>query len=315
MKKTFLITALQNGAKRIPLGLGFALTVTCLQLNTTAQEVDLGTANNFAVLAGSAVTSSGNTVINGGNVGVSPGTAVTGFYPPGVVNGPYTVQSATAAAAQAQSDLTTAFNAAAGFAPTSGNDYTSFNGGNLGGLTLTPGVYFFSTTAAIKSGTLTLNDLGNPDAVFIFQIGSTLTTASDTSVVTINSGAPQGSVPGVSVFWQVGSAATLGTGTSFEGNIMAYSAITDDGGSMVDGRLLAETAGAVTLNDTTVNVPLPEYGAGSGGSGGGSGGGGVGDGTVPDTVSTLLLLGSGLTALFAFGRRVSLVLRQAAAQG
>jgi|ERR1039458_3218149 hypothetical protein len=299
MKQVFLLAALQNGAKRIPLGLGFALAVTFQHLNATAQEVNLGTANNFGVLAGSTVTSTGATVITGGGVGVSAGSAITGF-PPGTVAVPYTFHAADAVAAQAQLDLTTAYNQAVAALPVA----QTLTGQDLGTVSsllhpLAPGVYFFKTSAEL-TGTLYLNDGGNADAVFIFQIGSTLTTASDSKVVTINSGAPEGSTPGVSVFWQVGSSATLGTGTDFEGNILAYASISDAGGSTVDGRLLAET-GAVTLNDTTINVPLPEYGGVNGGGGGGD--------TVPDTGSTLLLLGSGLAALFAFGRRSSVLLR------
>jgi hypothetical protein len=256
--------------------------------------VNLESASSFAVLAASAITDTGPTVIAGGYVGLSPNnlSSITGF-PPGIVNAPYTIQAANGATQQAQSDLGTAFTTAEGLTPHS----TDYTGVNLGGLTLTPGIYTFSSTAAITSGTLTLNDEGNPDAVFVFQIGSTLITASDTSVVTINSGAPQGSIPGASVFWQVGSSATLGTGTDFEGNIMAYASITDDGGSTVDGRLLAETA-AVTLNDTTIYVPLPEGTVSDLESGELQGGLGV-----PDSGGTLLLLGSALAALFAFRPR------------
>jgi Ice-binding-like len=116
---------------------------------------------------------------------------------------------------------------------------------------LTPGVYFFSSSAQL-TGTLTLNDQGNPDAEFVFQIGSTLTTASGSSVVTINSG----DSPGCNVFWQVGSSATLGTTTAFEGNILALTSITaDTGATVLDGRLLARN-GAVTLDSNTITVPI-----------------------------------------------------------
>ncbi len=194
--------------------------------------VDLGTAGNFAVLAGTTVTNTGSTVINGGDVGVSPGTAITGF-PPGTITPPYTMQAGNAVALQAQSDLTTAYNTAAGLSPT--KDLT---GQDLGGMTLTPGVYSFSSSAQL-TGTLTLNDLGNPNAQFVFQIGSTLTTASNSSVVTINGG----SMPGCTVFWQVGSSATLGTGTAFEGHILALTSITmTTGATILDGSALARTA-------------------------------------------------------------------------
>jgi len=255
-----------------------------LHLNATAVEVDLGTANNFAVLAGSAVTSTGNTVVNGGNVGLDPNTlsSITGF-PPGIVNTPYIIEAANGVTLQAQADLTTAYNVAAG--PLT---HVNLSGQDLGLVgPLTPGVYFFSSSAQL-TGTLTLDDQGNPDAVFVFQIGSTLTTASNSKVVTINDG--PNPTPGISVFWQVGSSATLGTGTDFEGNILAYASITDDGGSTVQGRLLAETA-AVTLNDTTITVPPAEEVGGGGG------------GNVPDSASTLPLLGFGVATLFAFRRR------------
>jgi Ice-binding-like len=281
MKATLLLTAVQNGARRIPMGLGFALAVTLLQPDATAQDVNLGTANNFAVLAYSAVSSTGNTVITGGNIGLYPDTlsSVTGFNPPGIVNAPGIIEAANGDTLQAKNDLTTAYNQAAGLAPNS-----NLTGQDLGGLTLTPGVYFFSSSAGL-TGQLTLNDLGNPDAVFVFQIGSTLTTASGSSVVTIN----DPSTPGISVFWQIGSSATLGTGTDFVGNILAQASITDNGGSTVEGRLLAET-GAVTLNDTIIDVPPAELIGG---------GGGV---NAPDTGSTLLLLGSGVLSLLAFSK-------------
>ena len=160
------------------------LAITALAgfpLHAKAAAITLGTAGNFAVLAGSTVTNTGSSVIDGGDVGVSPGSAITGF-PPGIMTPPFTTHAADAAAAQAQSDLTTAYNAAAGLTPT--QDLT---GQDLGGLTLTPGVYFFSSSAQL-TGTLTLNDQGDPNAQFVFQIGSTLTTASNSSVVTINGG-------------------------------------------------------------------------------------------------------------------------------
>jgi hypothetical protein len=290
ISETILWMTVQNGAKRIPIGLLLVVAMILPHPNAAATTpVVLGTANNYGVLAGSTITSTGNTLIEGGtslgaSIGVAPGTAITGF-PPGVVNAPGTIQSATTAATLAQQNLITAYNTAAGELPV-----TTLTGQNLGGLTLTPGTYFFATTAQL-TGTLTLNDEGNPDAQFVFQIGSTLTTASDSFVRTINAGANPS--PGLSVFWQVGQSATLGTTTTFEGNILAYASITDDGNSTVYGRLLAETA-AVTLNDTLVDAPPAEVIA--------QGGGGSG---VPDTGSTLLLLGSGLVVLSVFGRRFS----------
>jgi type VI secretion system secreted protein VgrG len=225
--------------------------------------ITLGTAGNFAVLAGSTVTNTGPSVINGGDVGVSPGSAITGFLP-GIVTPPYTTHAGDAVALQAQSDLTTAYNAAAGLAPT--QDLT---GDDLGGFTLTPGVYFFSSSAQL-TGTLTLNDEGDPNAQFVFQIGSTLTTASNSSVVTIND---DGSLmPGCDVFWQVGSSATLGTGAAFEGHILALTSITmNTGATILDGSALAQN-GAVTLDSNSITncvssestgttVPLPNSAA------------------------------------------------------
>ena len=133
---------------------------------------------------------------------------------PGIVTLPATIHAADAVALQAQSEVTTAYNTLAGEPVT-----TVLTGQDLGGLTLTPGVYKFATSAQL-TGTLTLNDQGNPNALFVFQIGSTLTTASSSGVVFLNNAVDN------EVYWQVGSSATLGTGTSFIGNILALSSIT-----------------------------------------------------------------------------------------
>jgi hypothetical protein len=235
--------------RRIVLMVSATMAVAGLQSHATATAINLGTAGNFAVLAGTTVTNTGPSVMDGGDGGVSPGSAMTGF-PPGATVPPFTLHAADAVAAQAQLDLTTAYNAAAGLAPT--QDLT---GQDLGGLTLTPGVYFFSSSAQL-TGTLTLNDQGNPNAQFVFQIGSTLTTASSSSVVTINGGA----MPGCDVFWQIGSSATLGTGTAFEGHILALTSITmTTGATIVDGSALARN-GAVTMDTNTITncVSVPE---------------------------------------------------------
>jgi hypothetical protein len=258
-----------NGTERILTSLVVAAGML-LYHNACAQEISLGTDDNFAVLAASTITSTGATV-TGGDVGLYAGTSVTGF-PPATIAAPYSLQVANGVALQAQNDLTTAYNAAAGLAPTGGN----LSGQDLGGMILTPGVYFFSSSAEL-TGTLTFNDLGNLDAVFVFQIGSTLTTASGSQIDLDGAQASD-------IFWQVGSSATIGTGSSFDGIVMADESITLTTGSTVDGRLLAEN-GAVTL-DGNVNVPIEQITS-----------------SVPDTGGTLLLLGFGVAALFAFGRR------------
>ncbi|HET6202910.1 MAG TPA: ice-binding family protein [Planctomycetota bacterium] len=199
----------------------------------------LGSAQNFAVLAASTVTNTGATIITGG-LGVSPGTTVTGF-PPGILNG--TLHAGDPVALQAQADLTLAYNNLAGMACG-----TTLTGQDLGGLTLAPGVYCFATTAQI-SGALTLDAQGNPNAVFVFQIGSTLTTAINSSVQVINGGQP------ANVFWQVGSSATLGTGTAFVGNVVALASVTLTTGASVTGRVLARTA-AVTMDTNVVTLTL-----------------------------------------------------------
>jgi hypothetical protein len=214
--------------------------VVCEAVPVSAQTApSLGTAQSYAVLGGSTVTNTGPSVI-GGDLGVSPGAAVTGF-PPGLVSGG-TIHAADAAALSAQSSLTTAYNSAAGQSCTQ-----DLSGQNLGGKVLIPGVYCFSSSAQL-TGSLTLNGQGNAAAVWIFKIGSTLTTASGSSVV-MTAGGSQ-----CNVFWQVGSSATVGTSTSLAGNILALTSITMTTGANLVGRALARN-GAVTL-DTNNITPL-----------------------------------------------------------
>lgn len=213
---------------------------------STAFNVNLGTAGTFAVLGGSAVTNTGPTVVTG-DLGLSPDpslTGITGLYTPGIVNG--TIDDGNAVASQAQSDALAAYNFAASTVDEPSAD--DLSGTDLGGLTLTPGVYSFSSSAQL-TGILTLNDEGNANAVFVFQIGSTLTTASNSSVVFSDS-----SGQGGSVFWQVGSSATLGTGTAFNGTILADQSITlTTDASIGCGRAIA-LSGAVTMDTNTVSV-------------------------------------------------------------
>jgi hypothetical protein len=198
----------------------------------------LGTAKSYAVLGGSAITNTNATTLTG-DLGVDPGLAITGF-PPGIVLGG-TVHAGDAAALQAQTDVTAAYNVLAGEACS-----VDLTGKDLGGLTLTPGVYCFSSSAQL-TGDLVLDAGGRADAVFVFKTVSTLTTASNSSVHVINGGGACG------VFWQIGSSATLGTGTSFTGSILALTSITLTTGATVSGRVLARN-GAVTLDQNTVSV-------------------------------------------------------------
>lgn len=202
--------------------------------------VVLGTANDFAVLANSTVTNTGTSVIDGGGIGVNVGSAITGF-PPGVLTPPNTMHFGDSAYLQARSDLNSAILAIEAMPWT--QDLT---GQDLGGMTLTPGVYRFSSSAAL-TGTLTLDFQNDANAEFVFQIGSTLTTASASSVLSIQGGNDD------RVFWQVGSSATLGTSTDFKGNILALTSITlTTGATILDGSALALN-GAVTLDSNEIN--------------------------------------------------------------
>jgi type VI secretion system secreted protein VgrG len=201
-------------------------------------DVNLGTSSTYAVLAGSAITNTGPTSI-GGDIGISPGTSITGF-PPGMHTSG-TTNVANGPALGAENDLITASNDAAGRTP-----FVTVTG-DLGGSTLVGGVYR-STSSMGLTGTVTLNGGGDPDTVWVFQAGSTLTTASSSSI-TLENGAQA-----CNVFWQVGSSATLGTTTNFAGTIIATTSITLDTGATVSGRVLA-LGGAVTLDSNTINVP------------------------------------------------------------
>lgn len=204
-------------------------------------QTALGTAQSFAVLGGSTVTNTGPSVITG-ELGVSPGSAVTGF-PPGIVVGG-TIHTADAVAGQAQSDVTAYWNAITPLACAS-----DLTGQDLGGMVLIPGVYCFSSSAQL-TGPLVLNAQGNAAAVWVFKTGSTLTTASAASVTVINGGNPCG------VTWQIGSSATLGTGTQFIGNLIALTSITLTTGADINGGRALARNGAVTLDTNDISFAL-----------------------------------------------------------
>ncbi len=197
-------------------------------------QVGLGSADSFAVLAASAITNTGPTTITG-DVGLHPKTAVTGF---GSVTLHGVQQVANAAALSAKNSLVTAYNDAAGRTPKT----TVVT--ELGGQNLTAGAYATADGTLQLTGGLTLNGQGNPNAVFIFEAASSLTTASGSTVTLINQ------AQACNVFWRVGSSATLGTSTHFQGNILALASITMTTGATLVGRALARN-GAVTL-DTNV---------------------------------------------------------------
>ncbi len=225
-----------KGLRALLLGAMFVVRLTAA---ADQAPVFLGAAANFSVLGGSTVTSTGATQVTG-DLGVSPGTAVTGF-PPGTVHG--TIHAGDPAAAQAIADLTVAFDDAAG--RPSGPVSVA---GNIGGRTLTPGVYTSTSSLEISSGDLTLDAQGNASAVFIFQMASTLTTTAGRQVIL--AGGAQAS----NIFWQVGSSATLGTNSVFKGTIMADQAVTLNTGATLDGRALARIA-AVTLQANVITRP------------------------------------------------------------
>ncbi|SFZ86219.1 outer membrane autotransporter barrel domain-containing protein [Devosia enhydra] len=212
----------------------------------TAALAQYEVVETFAVLAGSTVTNTGTSVISG-NVGVSAGTAITGF-PPGIVTPPFTFHANDAVAVLAQSQLTSLYNVLQGQTPD--QDLT---GQDLGGLTLNPGVYSFDQGAGLN-GTLTLDGLGDPNAIFIFVIDEALTTGSNSTV------ALQNMAQGGNVFFVVGSSATLGTSTTFAGQIVALTSITLNTSATINcGAALARN-GAVTLDSNTIGICVLDAG-------------------------------------------------------
>ena len=254
-------------------------------------QITLGTTvGTFGVLAGSTVTSTstaGTLVI--GNLGVWPGTAITGITGiapggPGIVTG--TIHSDDAFAGTAQSELTAAYNTVAGTASTA-----TWNT-DLGGHTFyVGGVYTAPSTSMALTGTVTLDCTSNPNGQIIFQIGSTLTAASGSSVTLVNCQASN-------IFWLVGSSATIGTYSSFYGNILAHDAITLTTGASLHGRALARGA-AVTLDDNAITMPAT-LGGGTGGGPPVSGGSGLPSTPAP---SSLILVALALVCVGVYQAR------------
>jgi hypothetical protein len=233
-------------------GMGVAMAVLLCPPSVTFAGTILGSAQSFAVLGASTVTNTGSTRISG-NVGLYPGSSITGF-PPGLVVPPATFHAGDAVALQAQIDAGFAYNTLA-FLPFTVDE----SGTNLGTLTLTPGVYKFSSSASL-TGPLTLDFHDSSNALFVFQIGSTLITGSSASVNVINGNASD------AIFWQVGSSATLGTGTTFAGNILARDSVTlTTSANIVCGRAIALT-GAVTLDTNVISsdCTVNDFGSGRG---------------------------------------------------
>jgi len=224
----------KNQSKVLAIALAIAGLVCAGPAALAATAVNLGTADNFAVLAGSGITNTGATTVVG-DIGTYPTLSETGF---GSISLTGTNHAGDTITQGAKTDLTAAYVDAAG------QTATSTISADLGGQTLTPGIYNSGSSVGL-TGTVTLDGGGDPNAVFIIQAGSTLTTASASHVNLINS------AQACNVFWQVGSSATLGTTSDFKGNVLAFGSITDNGGSTVAGRLLARNA-AVTLNNTNV---------------------------------------------------------------
>jgi ice-binding like protein len=221
-----------------------ALATLLINASPASAQGLLGSAESFAVLGASTVTSLGLTSING-ELGVSPGTGITGFPPGLVTNG--TIHAGDSMALQAYSDAAIAYASLKGETCLPANNLT---GQDLGGVgPLAPGVYCFASSAQL-TGTLTLDAQHNPNAIFLFQIGTTLTTASNSSVVVINSSQ---SCNGSNVLWQVGSSATIGTGSAFVGSILAYASVTMTTGAAMDGSVMTMT-GAVTMSANEISL-------------------------------------------------------------
>lgn len=223
------------------LGLALSSTISLTGLSLFAAgptPVNLLSATNFAILAGSTITNIGSSVVNG-DMGLSPGSSITGF-PPGILNGTQHINNATVI--QAQNDLVTAFNAA-------NQTPVSVVPAELGGTTRIAGVYESMDGSFAITGALILDGQNDPNSVFIFKSASTLTTAGASSIVLVNG------AQACNIIWQVGSSATLGTNSVFKGTIISLTSATITTGANVEGRVLARN-GAVTLDSSTITRPV-----------------------------------------------------------
>jgi hypothetical protein len=205
--------------------------------------VSLGTAGNFVVLSGQTVTNTGFTIING-NVGLYPGSSITGF-PPGVVNG--VVHISDAVAAKAKEDLNAAYTDAS---KRSGAPIPL--SGDLGGMTLHPGLYVSATSIELTSGDLTLDALGDENAIWVFQVGTTFVSMVNRKVILV------GNARHDNVFWNIGSSATIGVGSVMVGNFLTQTSITVQTGASMEGRFLTQV-GSVTFDSNKVNRPKPVH--------------------------------------------------------
>jgi hypothetical protein len=270
------------------IGIALAMiAVLALPAAAQAAPVGLGTAGPFVVLGATKVTNVGPSVLNG-NLGISPGTELEGFGLPAVING--STHATNEVAAKAQLDLTTAYDVAAGQSVLPAND---LSGTDLGERKLAPGTYRYNA-AALLTGALTLDAEGDPNAEFVFQIGSQLTTESASSVLLVNGASP------CNVYWQVGSSAVLGTTTSFQGSLMALTSISLNSNATVVGRMLARN-GQVSLIENTLTRPLCATGPTTPPSGETPGG----PGTVPPTTPGTTPGTTGLAAAPSNGSRLA----------
>jgi len=232
-------------AKWVLMGIGLAAALFFPRQDAKAGQapVNLGSARSFAILAFNTITNPAGGGTIAGDVGISPGTAFDRGIPPVRVNGAIHVYDAVAA--QAMADLSTAYNDAAG------RPNATSASADIGGLTLAPGLYKAPSSLAV-TGNLTLDAQGDSNAVWIFQMASTLTVANNGQVILING------AQACNVFWQVGSAATLGTNAVFKGDILASAAITLQPGARLDGRAFSVGA-AVTLNGNAIAKQPPQF--------------------------------------------------------